>query len=157
MVADTQSVVFNFDRVYIKDASFESPRCPEVFADSNYEPKVDVQLQISHQCLDTEVGQYEVIINVTITATSNKKTAFLVELQQAGVFTIRGFEPKQHERALEAAAPNALFPFLRENINRFVTEGGFPSLLLQPVNFEAMYEQKQNSETDSLGDNIVSH
>ena len=157
MVGDIQSAVFNFDRVYIKDASFESPRCPEIFADTNYDPKVDVKLQITHKCLNEEVGQYEVIINVTITAMSNKETAFLVELDQAGVFTIRGLEPKQHERALEAAAPNALFPFLRENVNRFVTEGGFPSLLLQPVNFEAMYEQKQNSKDNDLSGYMASH
>ena len=140
-----EPAVFHFDRIYLKDASFESPQCPQVFSESNYNPNVDVQLHISHQALDQEQGVFEVVLKVTVTATNSGQTAFLIEVQQAGMFTITGLNPQQRERALEAGCPSALFPFAREHVNHLVTHGGFPSLLLQPVNFDAMYEQKKTS------------
>ena len=145
MAADKvgEVAVFNFDRIYLKDASFESPRCPQVFSEPDYNPQIDVQLRISHQALDQERGIFEVVLKVTVTATTGGHTAFLIEIQQAGMFTITGLSPQQRERALDAACPNALFPFVREHVNHLVTNGGFPALLLQPVNFDTMYEQKK--------------
>ena len=151
-----EPAVFHFDRIYIKDASFESPQCPQVFSEPNYNPEVNVQLHISHQVLDQERGVFEVVLKVTVTATTSGQTAFLIEVQQAGTFTITGLNPQQRERALEAACPNALFPFVREHVNRLVTHGGFPSLLLQPVNFETMYEQKKASgDNGSAGEGVA--
>ena len=147
MVVDEgkEPAVFHFDRIYLKDASFESPRCPQVFSESEYNPKVDVQMRISHQLLDQERGVFEVVLKVTVNATTSGQTTFLIEVQQAGIFTITGLNSQQRERALEATCPNALFPFVREHVNRLVIHGGFPSLLLQPVNFDIMYEQKKAS------------
>ena len=152
-----KAAVFHFDRVYLKDASFESPRCPQVFSEPDYNPKVDIQLRISHQVLDQERGVFEVVLKVTVTATTSGQTAFLIEVQQAGMFTITGLNPQQRERALEAACPNALFPFVREQINHLVTQGGFPSLLLQPVNFDAMYDQKIASGNNGSASEGVAH
>ena len=151
------AAVFHFDRLYLKDASFESPRCPQVFSEPDYNPKVDVQLRISHQVLDQERGVFEVVLKVTVTATTSGQTAFLIEVQQAGIFTITGLNPQQRERALEAACPNALFPFVREHVNRLVTHGGYPSLLLQPVNFDTMYEQKNASGDNGAASEGVAH
>ena len=149
-------VVFHFDRIYLKDASFESPRSPSVFSDSGYNPKIDVQLHISHQKLNGEKELYEVVLKATVKATANDETAFLVEVQQAGIFTINGLDKQKLERVLEASCPSALFPFLREQVSQLVTQGGFPTVLLQPVNFEAMYEKKMLSE-NGTGDGATAH
>jgi preprotein translocase subunit SecB len=152
-----EAAVFNFDRIYLKDTSFESPRCPQIFSEPDYNPKVNVQLHISHQVLDQECGIFEVVLKVTVTATTSGQTAFLIEVQQAGIFTITGLNQQQRERALEAACPNALFPFVREHVNYLVTQGGFPSLLLQPVNFDTMYEQKKASRDNGPASEGVAH
>lgn len=149
-------VVFHFDRIYLKDASFESPRPPSVFSDSDYNPKIDVQLHISHQKLNGEQELYEVVLKATVKATANDETAFLVEVQQAGIFTVNGLDKQQLDRVLEASCPSALFPFLREQVSQLVTQGGFPTVLLQPVNFEAMYENKMLSENDT-GEGATTH
>ena len=152
-----EAAVFHFDRIYLKDASFESPRCPQVFSEPDYNPKVDVQLHISHQVLDQERGVFEVVLKVTVTATTSGHNAFLIEVQQAGMFTITGLSLQQREQALEATCPNALFPFVREHVNHLVTHGGFPSLLLQPVNFDTMYEQKKASGDNGSASKGVAH
>jgi preprotein translocase subunit SecB len=149
-------VVFHFDRIYLKDASFESPRSPSVFSDSDYNPKIDVQLHISHQKLNGEQELYEVVLKATVKATANDETAFLVEVQQAGIFTVNGLDKQQLGRVLESSCPSALFPFLREQVSQLVTQGGFPTVLLQPVNFEAMYENKMLSENDT-GEEATTH
>ena len=153
---EKEPAVFHFDRLYLKDTSFESPRCPQVFSGPDYNPEINIQLRISHQVLDQERGVFEVVLKVTVTATTSGQAAFLIEVQQAGIFTITGLNPQQRERALEAACPNALFPFVREHVNRLVTHGGFPSLLLQPVNFDTMYEQKKASgDNESVSEGFV--
>ena len=152
-----EAAVFHFDRIYLKDASFESPRCPQAFSEPDDNAKVDVQLRISNQVLDQERGVFEVVLKVTVTATTSGQTTFLIEIQQAGMFTITGLSPQHQEQALEAACPNALFPFVREHVNHLVTHGGFPSLLLQPVNFDAMYEQKKSSGNSGSASESVAH
>ena len=150
---DEQTIIFKFDRIYLKDVSFESPRAPEIFLDSEYHPKVDVELNISNQLLSESYNSYEVVLKATIKATIENETAFLVEVQQAGTFTIKGIKDEELERVLESACPNALFPFLREQVGQLISQGGFPIILLQPVNFDAMYEHKKASnhiDTDSV-------
>ncbi len=148
---DEQAIIFNFDRIYLKDASFESPRAPEIFLDSEYHPKVDVELNISNQLLNESQNNYEVVLKATIKATIENETAFLVEVQQAGTFTIKGIKDEELERVLESACPNALFPFLREQVGQLISQGGFPIILLQPVNFDAMYEHKKASNHIGTG------
>ena len=155
--ANAANIVFKFDQVYLKDASFESPSHPSTIIGSDYGPKFDVQLLVSHSALDHERGAFEVILKATITATSKKQTAFLVEIQQAGAFTISGLSEDQRNKVLGAACPSALFPFLRQQVNHLVTNGGFPPLLLQPVNFEAMYDQKMASSDNGAPNLETSH
>ena len=145
---EKEDVVFHFDRVYLKDASFESPRAPEVFSEPDYSPKLDVQLHISHHKLEGATGpeMFEVVIKATVKAFTNNEIAFLAEVQQAGVFGISGLNQQDLERVLEATCASALFPFLREQVSQLIVQGGFPAVLLQPVNFDAMHDHKKLSE-----------
>jgi preprotein translocase subunit SecB len=104
-----------------------------------------VQLNSSHQAVTQDT--YEVVLNVTVTASQQEKTIFLVEIKQAGLFTITGFAQEQLDGMLGAYCPETLFPFAREAISELITKGGFPPLLLNPVNFNALYtQQKQAAE-----------
>jgi preprotein translocase subunit SecB len=131
---------FAIHRVYLKDASFETPNSPAVFM-QEWKPEVNLQLNSSVSALESDV--YEVVLNVTATAKQGDKTGFLVEIQQAGIFTVKGFDEVQKGSMLGAFCPNTLFPFAREAISDLVVKGGFPQLLLAPINFDALYAQKQ--------------
>lgn len=135
-----QEQQFSIQKLYVKDVSFESPNAPVVFTDGEWQPEVNIQLNSSNQ----SVGQdtFEVDLKITVTAKQNKKTAFLVELTQSGIFTISGFEQDNLKGMLGAYCPETLFPFAREAISELVTKGGFPPLLLAPVNFNALYMQQ---------------
>ncbi len=126
-------------RIYLKDVSFEIPNAPQVFTE---EWKPDINLQINTEVSSVDTDVYEVVLNVTATAQQGDKTGFLVEVQQAGVFTVRGFDEEQKGSMLGAYCPNALYPFAREAISNLVAKGGFPQLLLAPINFDALYAQK---------------
>lgn len=132
---------FTVQRIYTKDLSFESPQTPGVFREQ-WSPQVNVELNTRSDRFDEE-GNFEVVLVITITAKMNDKTAFLCEVHQAGVFMIRGFEGENLRRVLGTAAPNILFPYARETIDNIVVKGGFPALMLAPVNFEALYQQAQ--------------
>jgi preprotein translocase subunit SecB len=106
---------------------------------------VSLQLNSSVNPLESQV--YEVVLNVTVTAQQGDKTAFLAEIQQAGIFTLRGFDEQQMGSMLGAFCPNTLFPFAREAISDLVVKGGFPQLLLAPINFDALYAQKLRQES----------
>ncbi|MGD8615237.1 MAG: protein-export chaperone SecB [Gammaproteobacteria bacterium] len=135
---------FAIHRVYLKDASFETPNSPAVFT-QDWKPEVSLQLNSSVNPLESQV--YEVVLNVTVTAQQGDKTAFLAEIQQAGIFTLRGFDEQQMGSMLGAFCPNTLFPFAREAISDLVVKGGFPQLLLAPINFDALYAQKLRQES----------
>ena len=139
---NTQSgFVFNLEKIYIKDSSFEVPGAPQVFLDAT-SPEVGVQLGINHSQINAEQGLYEVVLAVTITAKHADKTVFLAEAHQAGLFRIVGMPEPELPKVLEIACPNMLLPFVRQAINGLVEGGGFPQLLLSPINFEALYMQK---------------
>ena len=129
---------FVLQRVYLKDVSFESPGSPEVFRKS-YQPQVNVDLRTRSNAM--EDNNYEIILTITITAKVEDETAFLVEVQQAGVFLVRGIEGEEMRRVLAIYCPNVLFPYARETIDTIVTKGTFPALMLAQVNFEALYAQ----------------
>ena len=126
-------------RTYLKDVSFETPNSPAVFT-QDWKPEVNMQLDSSVNELDN--GVYEVVLNVTVTAKQGEKTGFLVEVQQAGIFRVQGFEETQKGAMLGAYCPNSLYPFAREAVSDLVVKGGFPQLLLTPINFDALYAQK---------------
>lgn len=136
-----QGPALSLDRVYVKDVSFESPNSPMVFL-SQEAPEINIQLNIAHSKLETEDDYYEVVLNVTVNAKAGEQTVFLVELQQAGLFMIKNVPDDEMDKVQEIACPNILLPFAREVINDFVSKGGFPQLLINPVNFEALYAQK---------------
>jgi len=138
---------FHLHQVFIKDASFESPRSPEVFTWKDYRPETEIDLKAQQNVIDAEQHIYEVTLKATVTARHEEQAVFLAEVQQAGIFTVQGSSPEMQEMMLEAACPNVLFPFLRETIAGLISKGGFPQFLLGPVNFDAMYQQKKDQES----------
>lgn len=126
-------------KIYLKDMSFEAPNSPGVFT-GEMNPSADVHFENRTTALDED--NHEVVLTVTVKVQQDDRTVYLVEVQQAGIFTIRGF-PQEHLPAILATAcPNTLFPFAREAICDIVVKGGFPQLLLAPVNFEMLYAQE---------------
>lgn len=130
---------FAMQRIYTKDMSFESPSTPDVFK-KQWQPAVNVDLNTKSNQID-DSGNFEVVLSVTITAKIEEETAFLVEVQQAGIFLITGIEGDDLRRVLGTAAPNILFPYARESIDTLCVKGGFPPVMLAPVNFDALYQQ----------------
>ncbi|MEP5569761.1 MAG: protein-export chaperone SecB [Halioglobus sp.] len=130
---------FAMQRIYTKDISFESPATPDVFK-KQWQPAVNVDLNTKSDKID-DTGNFEVVLSITITAKVDDETAFLVEVQQAGIFLITGIEGEDLRRVLGTAAPNILFPYARESIDSLCVKGGFPPIMLAPVNFDALYQQ----------------
>jgi preprotein translocase subunit SecB len=140
---------FSILRIYLKDASFEIPNAPQVFTE-NWKPEINLQLNTEVSTVDADI--YEVVLNVTVTAQQGEKTGFLAEVQQAGVFTLKGFDETQKGHMLGAYCPNTLYPFAREAISDLVTKGGFPQLLLAPINFDALYAQNADQISTQVDD-----
>jgi preprotein translocase subunit SecB len=130
---------FSMQRIYTKDLSFESPGTPGVFR-KQWQPKVNVDLNTKSDKIDDN-GNFEVVLTITLTAKIDDEAAFLVEVQQAGIFFITGIEGDDLRRVLATACPNILFPYARESIDTVVVKGGFPAVMLAPVNFDALYQQ----------------
>ena len=130
---------FAMQRIYTKDLSFESPATPGVFK-KQWQPAINVDLNTKSDKID-DSGNFEVVLSVTITAKVDDETAFLVEVQQGGIFLINGIEGDDLRRVLGTAAPNILFPYARETIDNLCVKGGFPPIMLAPVNFDALYQQ----------------
>ncbi|MFT4045791.1 MAG: protein-export chaperone SecB [Solimonas sp.] len=135
-------------KIYVKDASLEVPLAPQVFT-RQWQPQLDVQVNTEARPLEGDALQ--VVLSVTVTAKLGEDIAFLVEAQQAGIFTVRGFTQPEEKAAVAAAyCPNLLFPFARETIADLVQRAGFPQLLLQPINFDALYlEHLQRARTQA--------
>ena len=135
-------------KIYVKDMSFEAPNSPQVFTD-NINPAADVNFANRTTPLDND--NHEVVLTVTVKEQEGERTIYLVEVQQAGIFTIRGFPAEHLPAILATACPNTLFPFAREAICDVVTKGGFPQLLLAPVNFEVLYAQEMRRRQAEAG------
>lgn len=127
---------FTIQKVYIKDVSFETPHSPLVFSEK-WAP--DTKLQLRSAATKQGEDLHEVILTLVVTAQLGEKTAYLVEVQQAGLFNIKGFEGEQLAGMLGSYCPSVLFPFAREVVADLVAKGGFPQLLLAPVNFDALF------------------
>ena len=128
--------VLTLQAVYLKDVSFEAPAGPRV--DGNWNPQIALDLQTSTAALDNDLR--EVVLQVTVSAKQNDKTLFVVEVKQAGAFVMQNLAEEDTKRAIASIAPSVLFPYARAAISMLVSQGGFPQLLLPPVNFEALYE-----------------
>ena len=137
---------FAIRRIYTKDISFESPNAPQVFI-SEWEPKINVDLSTEIQALSEDTIQ--VVLTVNVVAKHEDKTAFLVEVQQAGIFLAKGFSEEELGPLMGIGAPNALYPYAREVVSDLITRGSFPQFTLQPVNFEQMYAQQMASKKES--------
>ncbi|MCB1869124.1 MAG: protein-export chaperone SecB [Gammaproteobacteria bacterium] len=142
---------FALQRIYVKDISFETPNSPTIFSE---EWKPESNLNINSIVNKFADNAYEVVLTITVTTKIGDKTAFLVEIQQAGIFAVKGFADAELGHMLGAYCPNVLFPYAREVISDLVSKGSFPQLLLTPVNFEALYaqhvqEQRKQAEESS--------
>ena len=134
-----QQPIFNIEKIYVKDLSLEVPNAPQVFMSTDA-PQLEVQLAHSVQYVDGAL--FEVTLKVTVTAKAGEKTVFLVEAAQAGIFQIRNVPQGDLDPILGMVCPNVLFPYARETISDTVNRAGFPPVLLAPVNFEALYQQR---------------
>ena len=145
-MADEQQKVFQLQRIYLKDTSFECPGAPEVFL-QEWKPKVNVQLNNSARRVG-EGDEFEVEITVTVTAKdeAEEKTFYLVEVKQAGIFTVKGIDGEGRAQLLGAYCPNLLFPYVREVVSDLVAKGSFPQMVLQPINFDALYQQQRDQQ-----------
>lgn len=137
-------------KLYIKDASFESPNTPNVFKGGEWNPKTDLNLSSSH--VPYEDDTHEVVLTITVEAKDEDNVIFLVELKQAGLFQINGYEEKELETIIGIFCPNTLFPYARESIANIITKGGFPEFLLQPINFDALYNESKKRAASPTAD-----
>lgn len=128
-------------QLYLKDVSFESPHAPEAL-NQQWQPNVDIKLHSSNRKL-SEDNLYESVLQVTVTAKQNDITVFVVEVEQAGIFEIPEDGDEWVDKALQVECPNILFPFAREMITSTISKGGFPHILMGPINFESIYQQKK--------------
>ena len=148
MADNEQQGQFGLQKIYVKDVSFETPFSPQIFREE-WNPKVNMDIANSTTRLSDEL--HEVVLSVTVMVLFEEKTVYLAEVQQAGIFHIAGFPSEILGRMLATVCTNILFPFAREMVADLVMRGGFPQLLLAPVNFEALYlqqQQKSNQATD---------
>ena len=136
----------SLQKVYIKDASFEAPGAPHIFQDQN-QPQIQLNLQQQVGVLAENI--YEVVLTVTVTCKLAEKTAYLAEVQQAGVFGLNGFDQPNREAVLATYCPNVLFPYARQVVSDLVQNGGFPPFFLQPINFDALYADQQRRRMES--------
>lgn len=143
-MSEQSQPVFAIEKIYVRDLSLEIPNAPNIFLEREA-PEINLQLGTKSQSIDE--GLYEVLLTVTVTAKIKDKMMFLVEVQQAGIFRIRNLPDGELDPVLGIGCPNILFPYLREVVSDIVTRAGFPAVILNPVNFEAIYHQKK-SETN---------
>lgn len=149
-MAEDQARGFQLQRIYIKDVSFESPAAPDVFR-SEWKPKMNVQLNNAARRIE-DSDSYEVEVTVTVTAEQEGKTAYLVEVKQAGIFTIAGIGQEDLDQLLGAYCPNLLFPYAREVVSSLIMNGSFPAFHVQPINFDALFAQAQARKAEQSGE-----
>ncbi|MDR4485528.1 MAG: protein-export chaperone SecB [Nitrospirales bacterium] len=137
--------VFTIEKIYVKDLSLEVPHAPGIFREGGA-PQVHVELKTQHTRV--EEGMYDASVTVTVTAKVNEKIMFIVEAEQAGIFRIRHVPETELGQVLSVGCANILFPYVRETVSDAVTRGGFPTIMLNPVNFEALYQQQQQQRTN---------
>ncbi|MBK8759501.1 MAG: protein-export chaperone SecB [Sulfuritalea sp.] len=131
--------VFSIEKIYVKDLSIEVPNAPQVFLERET-PSIEVQIQSAAQAVGD--GLFEVALTITVNAKEGEKAFFLVEVVKAGIFQIRNVPEADMEPILAVACPNILFPYARETISDAVNRAGFPPVILAPVNFESLYQQR---------------
>jgi len=145
---------FGIQKIYCKDISFETPHSPDIFKE---EWKPDVKLNLGNESKPLGDNVYEVVLRVTCTVNSGDKTAYLAEVQQAGIFNIIGMPEEQIGAVLGIYCPNILFPYARAVVSDLVSQGGFPQMQLAPVNFEVLYAQHMQQQAAQQSDAPTAH
>ena len=135
----------SLQKVYVKDASFEAPGAPQVFQEQG---QPQVQLNLQQQVTSIGENVFEVVLSVTVTCKLGEKTAYLAEVQQAGIFGMAGFEASGRDAVLATYCPNVLFPYARQIVSDLIQSGGFPPFLLQPINFEGLYAEQMRRQAE---------
>lgn len=144
---EQNSAQFVVQRIYVKDVSFEAPGAPAVFSEPG-QPKLE--LNMNQKVTGLGQDSYEVSLTLTLTCTINDKPAYLVEVEQAGVFGIAGFDARNLDAMLGTYCPNALFPYARQVISDLIQSGGFPPFFLQPINFDSLYAEGLRRRAEQL-------
>lgn len=139
---------FQIQKIHLKDVSFETPNSPEIFT---HEWKPIVELGLGTQTTQVQDSTFEVTLRVTVTVKIGEKTAYLAEVAQAGIFTAGGFGEDEMGHLLGSYCPNILFPYAREAVSDLVVKGGFPPMLLNPVNFDTLYAQRLSEMSAASG------
>jgi preprotein translocase subunit SecB len=148
--AQTPAKRLSVVKIYVKDFSFESPQAPDIFNAPEWSPNTNLNLRSAHSPVNDNL--HEVVLTLTVDAKEkdSDKTIFLVELQQAGVFDISGYEKEEMGVLIGSFCPGVLYPYAREAIAGIIQKGGFPEFVLQPINFDALYQQSlQQQQADA--------
>ena len=148
-MSEQENPVFAIEKIYIKDLSLEGPNAPQIFLERE-SPKVSIQLQSNAQAIGE--GVFEVTLTTTVTSKIEEKTVFLVEVGQAGIFRVQNVPNENMDPLLSIACPNILFPYTREVVSDAVTRAGFAPVMLQPVNFEALYMSRLQQQEEAKGE-----
>lgn len=135
-------------KIYTKDFSFESPQSPDIFNTQEWSPNTNLNLRSSHTPVNDSL--HEVVLTITVDAKTkeDEKTIFLIELHQAGLFEIGGYNKEEMGAVIGSFCPSVLFPYARESIATAVQKGGFPEFVLQPINFDALYQQSLQQQAE---------
>ena len=149
--AEAAAPSFSVEKIYVKDVSFEVPGAPQIFSE-NVQPELQLNLNQRVQRLSDEA--FEVVLAVTLTCKAGEKTAYVAEVQQAGVFGLIGLEPQAVDGLLGTQCPNILFPYVRQLLSDLIQAGGFPPFFLQPINFDGLYAEtlRQRAAQAESGD-----
>jgi len=142
---------FSIEKVFVKDLSIEVPHAPEIFLEQA-SPEIQIQLQTQGRMVAEDI--FEVVLTVAVNARAGEKNYFLVEVSQAGVFRLQNVPQEQVEPLLAVGCPNILFPYAREAVSDAVSRAGFPPVMLQPVNFEAMYLARLQEAQQAAGESL---
>ncbi len=146
--ATEQEAQFSLQRIYVRDSSFEAPKAPQIFR-QEWKPQVSLDLNTKHTQLEGDF--HEVVLTLSVEVKVGDEVAFIAEVEQAGIFLISGLEQGAMAHTLGAFCPNILFPYARENIDNLVVKGSFPALMLQPVNFDALFAQEMARQQQVAG------
>jgi len=130
---------FGIQKIYVKDMSFETPNSPSIFT---MDWKPEINLELNTQSSKIAEGVHEVVLSLTVTAKLGENTAYLAEVQQAGIFAMQGFPEAELAPMIGAFCPGTLYPYARETVSDLVARGGFPQLVLAPINFDALFAQQ---------------
>lgn len=147
--APAEQKQFIIQKIYVKDMSFETPNSPAIFT-QDWKP--EISLELNSQGTKVSEGVHEVVVSLTVTAKLGDSTAYLVEVQQAGIFTVQGFDEAELAPMLGAFCPGTLYPYARETVTDLVSRGGFPQLVLAPINFDALFAQQVQKVSAQVSD-----